>query len=190
MGHRRTRRWRWTWFAIVVLGTVGYLAGLQWTGNIHTVVPGRLYRSATLSAPDLDALLVQDGIRTIINLRGRGAGQAWHDEERRTAEKRGVRLVDLPWSAGRQLTDAEVATFFRTVRSAKAPILIHCKSGADRTGLAVSLFLAKFEHASEEAAEAELSIRYGHFSIPFLSQAYAMDETWERLEPRLGFLGS
>lgn len=176
-------------FGIVLLGAA-YVAGLQWTGNIHTVIPGRLYRSATLSASDLDALLLRDGIRTIINLRGPNVGQEWHDAERRAAEKRDVRLVDLSWSAGRQLTDAEVAEFFRTVASAKGPILIHCRSGADRTGLAISLFLAKFEHASEEASEAQLSIRYGHFSIPFLSQAYAMDETWERLEPRLGFLGS
>ena len=65
---------------------------------------------------------------------------------------------------------------------APRPILIHCRSGADRTGLASVVYLARVAHADEETAERQLSIRYGHFAVPFFSSAYAMDESWEDME--------
>lgn len=63
-------------------------------------------------------------------------------------------------------------------------------SGADRTGLTAAIYLAAIAGAGEHEAEKQLSIRYGHIGIPFVSRAYAMDETWEELEPWLGFNGS
>ena len=35
----------------------------------------------------------------------------------------------------------------------------------------------------EAAAEDQLSIRYVHIGLPHVSSAYAMDRTWETLEP-------
>lgn len=40
--------------------------------------------------------------------------------------------------------------------------------------------------AGEDAAEAQLSIHYGHIALPFLL-TYAMTRSWERLEPWLGY---
>ena len=42
----------------------------------------------------------------------------------------------------------------------------------------------------EETAEWQLTPIYGHFGIPFLSPSFAMDETWEELEPLFGIEGS
>ena len=39
---------------------------------------------------------------------------------------------------------------------------------------------------SENAAEAQLSIRYGHIALSFLP-AYAMTRSWENFEPWLGY---
>ncbi len=68
------------------------------------------------------------------------------------------------------------------LKDAKHPILIHCRSGADRTGLASVIYLAKVAKVDEEVAERQLSVRYGHIGIPLLSPTYAMDESWEALE--------
>jgi hypothetical protein len=38
----------------------------------------------------------------------------------------------------------------------------------------------------EETAEEQLSLRFGHIAIPYLSSAYAMDENWENLEKTFG----
>jgi protein tyrosine/serine phosphatase len=97
--------------------------------------------------------------------------------------------VTLHWAAHREVSDDEVATFFRVIAESPKPILIHCKSGSDRTGLAVALYLAKLKGASELRSEIQLSILYGHLGVPVLS-VYAMDRTFERLEPSLGFFGS
>ncbi|MDO5706646.1 MAG: hypothetical protein Q4G49_16470 [Paracoccus sp. (in: a-proteobacteria)] len=65
--------------------------------------------------------------------------------------------------------------------------MIHCKSGADRTGLAAALYVAGIAKGGEFAAEWQLSPRYGHIGIPWLSRAWPMDLTWEAMEPALGF---
>ena len=36
----------------------------------------------------------------------------------------------------------------------------------------------------EDRAESQLSLRFGHFSVPVLSQAWPMDQTWERIEAK------
>ena len=70
------------------------------------------------------------------------------------------------------------------------PLLIHCQSGADRSGPAAALYLAAIARHGEAAAEDQLSIRYGHIGLPHVSSAYAMGRTWETLERWLGFAGS
>lgn len=179
---------RWT---VGVFGSVLLLAGVYagWaylSGNLYTVVEGELYRSATLSPARLEHVIETRGIRTIINLRGKAENAAWYREEARIADAANVRLVNLRWSARRELTDEQIAEFFKVLDDAPRPILIHCYSGADRTGLASALYLAVVKKASEFTAEFQLSPLYGHISLPF-APYYAMDETFERLEPRLGY---
>ncbi|MEF2072455.1 tyrosine-protein phosphatase [Consotaella aegiceratis] len=173
--------------AAIALG--GYLAVLQLTGNVHEVLPGRLYRSATLSPERLARLVDDKGIRTIVNLRGEHPDSAWFQEEQRVARMKHVRLVSLSWSASRPLSDSKVQRFFRVVGGLEEPILIHCRSGSDRTGLASALYLARAAGADEETAESQLSIFYGHVGLPFFP-AFPMDQTFERLEPALGYPNS
>jgi len=68
-------------------------------------------------------------------------------------------------------------------------MLIHCKAGADRTGLASAIYVAGVAKEGEMAAESQISLTYGHLSLFFIG-AYAMDRTFERLEPMFGFLNS
>ncbi len=75
------------------------------------------------------------------------------------------------------------------MKNAEKPILIHCKAGSDRTGLAAALYIAAVSKGGERKAESQMSIAYGHFGIPF-SPAYPMDESFEAIETELGFSGS
>ena len=72
----------------------------------------------------------------------------------------------------------------RILRDAPKPLLIHCRSGADRTGLASVIYQAVIKGMDEDRAESQLSLRFGHFSVPVLSQAWPMDQTWERIEAK------
>lgn len=178
------------WLVMAGLGAAALYAGITIAqGNFHTVVAGELYRSATLSSVQLDAALTGLKVRTIVNLRGASPDQEWYREETRLAKQHGASLIDLSWSARRELTDAEIAEFMARLADAPRPILIHCRSGADRTGLAAALYLAAIKQADEETAEGQLSLWFGHIALP-LTPFYAMDETFERLEPSLGYVDS
>jgi uncharacterized protein (TIGR01244 family) len=173
-----------TLIASVSIG--GYLGGLQLTGNFHPVVAGQVYRSAQPSAEDIAYYAKKYAIRTIINLRGDNTGSSWYDAEIAQAKTLGITHVNFGMYASRELTQAEAAALIGILEHAEKPVLIHCKSGADRSGLASALYVAAVAKLGEAAAEAQISIRYGHISLP-LSEAYAMDRTFEALEPWLGF---
>lgn len=171
--------------ALLLVGI--YCGVLRLTGNFHEVIPGELYRSAQPSEASIALYGSRYGIRTIVNLRGANRGRDWYDREVAAVRALGIGHVDFSMSAGKELSLERASELVAILKTAERPILIHCETGADRTGLASALYLAAVANRGEEAAEAQLSIRYGHFSIPVLSQAFAMDETFEMLEPSLGF---
>ncbi len=166
-----------------------YLLGIQLFGNFGTVIAGELYRSNQPTADELEAYVKAEGIRSIINLRGGNMASAWYAEEMASARELKLAHYDFPMSDHEELSPERAKQLIALMEKAEKPLLIHCKAGADRTGLAAALYLAKIAKAGEEAAEAEISIRYGHVSLP-LSPSFAMDRTFENLEPWLGFPNS
>ncbi|HQS44922.1 MAG TPA: tyrosine-protein phosphatase [Xanthobacteraceae bacterium] len=150
------------------------------------MVPHEVYRSAQPTPKLISEYVAAHGIRTIINLRGANMGNAWYDAEISEAHRLNVTHLDFRMSARRELSLPEVRALIHLMETAEKPILIHCQAGSDRTGLASALYLAAIKKADEAEAEGQLSIRYGHFSLPFIPE-YAMDRTFEAMEPELGF---
>jgi protein tyrosine/serine phosphatase len=174
--------------AVIAVAGSG-VAATHLNNNFHAVVDGKLYRSAQPSADEIRVYRKKYHIATIINLRGKSSGQAWYDTEVRTADELGIRHIDFPMSARRELTQAQSLALIALMKSAPKPILVHCRAGSDRTGLASALYLAALAKAGEETSETQLSIRFGHFAIPVLG-TYDMDRTFEAMEPLLGYAGS
>jgi protein tyrosine/serine phosphatase len=174
---------------LLLLGGV-YLACIILSGNFHTVVAGEFYRSAQVSPQRLETYQQLYGIRTIVNLRGANPQSTWYREEVAAAQRLGIAHIDFRMSAKRPLSVDQAQALLALLKTAPKPILVHCTSGADRSGLIAALYLAGANGAGEHEAESQLSIRFGHIGIPFVSRAYAMDESWEAFEPWLGFDGS
>lgn len=169
---------------------VGHLTYLHFSGNFHPVVAGELYRSAQVSGADIAIYRTSYGIRSILNLRGAAPGEDWYDAEVAASDKLGLTHADFAMNASRQIGADEAARLVALMRGMPKPLLVHCRHGSDRTGLAVSLYLAAIKGADEAEAEKQLSLRFGHFAVPWLSDAWPMDQSWERLEPSLGFSAS
>lgn len=188
MRFRPFKRWQtWAVSVFAVLAACGGYAGiLRLTGNFHTVVAGTLYRSAQPNPHQIESYKARHGIKTIINLRGKHIRDNWYLQELAVSRRLNIKHLDFHMSTRRVLTQARAAELIALMQKAEKPILIHCAAGADRTGLAVALYLAA-EGFGEKAAEAQISFRYGHVGIPFVSSSYAMTESFERLEPWLGF---
>ena len=167
------------------IATVGYLGYLQWSGNFHTVLDGKLYRSAQPSAKQIESYVQANGIRTIVNLRGEDPGQSWYRDEIATSKALGVTHVDFKMASSKILTPERAEALLDILRTAQKPIWIHCQSGADRTGLVSVMYSNQVAGIGEEKAEDQLSIWYGHIAIPYLSKTYAMDESWHMLEQKL-----
>jgi protein tyrosine/serine phosphatase len=155
----------------------GWAGYLQATGNIHTVIAGRLYRSAELGKGGFERVIARLHIATVINLRGANPGKPWYESELAASRAMGVRHIDLRMSAT-HLPSAETLREIRVMLAqAKAPILIHCEGGADRSGLVAALYELWIAHLPPAVAGTQLSFAYGHF--PWLgSRTVAMDEAW------------
>lgn len=169
--------------SMLLLGA--YLGFLQLTGNFHEVVPGQFYRSAQLSKEGFDHYIETYHIRTVINLRGGKPGAPWYEDELAATNAHGVTHIDFAMSATKELTPEQSFELVSLLRSAEGPILVHCKSGADRTGLASVMYLQQVANVDEETAEWQLTPLFGHLNIPFTGP-YAMDDTWEDFEKLIG----
>ena len=164
-------------FVVTALSAGGYWGFLQYEGNLHAVRAGVLYRSAQLDNDELASAVHKYGIKSVLNLRGTNRGSPWYDDE--IAESRALGLVhyDYGISTKRFVTTAQITDILAILREAPKPLLIHCKAGADRSGLVAALYRYAIAGASADDADRQLSLVYGHF--PYLmSRSVAMDNSF------------
>lgn len=180
MNIRRRALWAATGLCMPVLILATYLAWLQISGNFAPVVEGAVYRSNQPTSERLADYQAAYGIKTVLNLRGAAPNEDWYVEEKRATEALGMTLVDVPLSSTRELSDEELRQLTEVLRTAEKPILIHCRSGSNRTGLASAIYLVAIEQLGTDTAAQQLSLRYGHVAVPFRPETSAMDRSWER----------
>lgn len=102
-----------------------------------------------------------NGVRTILNLRG-ASMQPQYLRERDLCQTLGLELIDLPMSATKPPDKDTLLRLLEIIRTAERPLLMHCKSGADRTGLAAATFVLD-NGQGVAAARGQLSARFLHF---------------------------
>jgi tyrosine-protein phosphatase SIW14 len=116
-------------------------------------VDAHLYRGAQpaiAAYPALKAL----GIDTIVRL---STGGVFIEGERRRVEALGMRFVSLPWRAADDPTTAQVAAFLTVIRrDPGAHVFVHCREGADRTGVMVAVYRIAVDHWTPARAIAEM----------------------------------
>ena len=131
--------------------------------NWGVVEAGRLYRSNHPLPWQIRAAVRRHGIRTIINLRGHRQDCGADALSRAEAARLGVTLIDAPFESRGAPHRDRIERLVALLPSLREPILIHCKSGADRTGLIAAVWLLLQGRPPAEAMR-QLSLRYGHFA--------------------------
>nr|WP_301272387.1 tyrosine-protein phosphatase [Acetobacter cerevisiae] len=133
---------------------------LVWT-NFHAVVPGKVYRCNHPTPARLKWAMRRFNLRTLVNLRGhRKCGS--DALSRNAAARLGLAHVDMAFESRGAPHRDRILRFAGLYQQIAFPMLMHCKSGADRAGLASGLVIL-FEGGTAERALKELSWRYGHF---------------------------
>lgn len=128
--------------------------------NLHEVAPG-FYRSAQ-PVPHQLARFARMGGRSVVYLRGGREHGSWQLEQEACA-RLGLKFEEfVVRSRGAPQPDEMLAAeaFFSQLEK---PVLVHCKSGADRAGFVSALYMLLAEKASADEALKQLSWRYGHF---------------------------
>ena len=103
------------------------------------------------------------GVRTILNLRGQ-FDIATYIYEREACRRAGLKLVDFRVKSRNAPTLEELRGARDVFRSIEYPVLMHCKSGADRVGLMSVLYRHLHDDVPMTRAIDQLSLRYGHIA--------------------------
>jgi protein-tyrosine phosphatase len=162
-GNRRRRFTRRGLFALLTLLLSPLILLLRpwYDGNLGILDPGRAFRSAQ-PTHQLDRIIENHRLSSILNLRGGSSKDWWYTAEVATAEKNNVAFFDLPMSATRRPTRRELLLLIDVMNSCKYPLLIHCKAGADRTGLASAVYLMTQKNLSPREALNAFTIYHSH----------------------------
>lgn len=130
--------------------------------NFHAVQSGVVYRCSQLSPQRLKRYIRSIGIKTIINLRGENQSREWWQQERALAEEFNIHFYNIAMCARKLPTKENLLKLLSIYETAPRPILLHCYSGADRTGEAAALWVIEQQKKSKPIALKQLSLRYGH----------------------------
>ncbi len=148
-------------FALVVVEAVRIYGGQ----NLHEVIPQQVYRCAQPTAEQLENTLNRYQIKTIVNLRGQPTWEPWFQAEQDVATRLGVSQENITLSAHTLPFPSELQQALLVLDRTEYPILIHCKQGADRTGLLSTLVLLLYTDATLAEARVQLLPRYGHWPV-------------------------
>jgi protein tyrosine/serine phosphatase len=124
--------------------------------NFHKVNE-RLYRGAQPQKGGLKRL-AEMGITTIVNLRGEDQNTLAEQQE---AKALGLNYYALPMGGLSRPTDKQVEQALAIINNPEnGVVFVHCKHGADRTGVVIACYRMTRENHSPEQAKEEAE-KYG-----------------------------
>lgn len=130
--------------------------------NFFEFAPG-MYRSNQPNHKRLEAY-AKLGVKNILNLRGAN-GASPYVFEVESCEQLGLTLIDHAMSARSAPEREKVLKVIEILENLDGPTLLHCKSGADRTGLVSAIYRLHIQNLPFKEARKMLSIRFVHLNI-------------------------
>ncbi len=172
-----TKLIRWGAFLLAAVA-IGEFVYVSLGANCFAVVPGQYYRCSQPTPGSLEATVRSLEIRTIVNLRGDNTGKDWYDAERTAANRIGVPMIDISLASNCPPTTRQFRQLIDVIDRAPRPILFHCQSGADRTGLASMMCQLVQPGRSLAEARRQISLRYGHKFWSEAARLHAIPEAY------------
>jgi protein-tyrosine phosphatase len=128
-------------------------------------VTENLYRGAQPTSDGFNALHAM-GVGMVVNFRDDRAEMA---TEKHQVEFLGIKYIEIPWSANHEPSSPQVVEFLDLVHAnPDTKIFVHCRRGADRTGVMIAAYRSAVEH--EPVAQAVSEMHRYHYDWFFRSQ--------------------
>lgn len=154
-----------------------FAANFVFQNNLHEVVPGRLYRSAAMDEDDLERIIREKRIKSVIDLRlSSAAVEPSGLTEKTVVEATGARYVSIPFSSACAKQKDRIQQLLDVYEKVETPVLIHCTSGTHRTGIAAALWLLEMEGADLSRAQEQISLHYGFIDAERRLKSYIQGE--------------
>ena len=165
---------------LFVSGVLAYTSLFRITKNFYEVDPGKFYRSAQLTKGELEDVIKAHGIQTVISLRGYPQPILNAEPEFDTLKRLGVEFEKYDLSEDDFPSKEDLTSIISAFKNKKKPILIHCRSGADRTGMISALYQIEEMGISKEQALDQLSFKYWHIRNfhPAMSEFVKIYDGW------------
>ena len=136
----------------------GRLSGLFYANRHH--LGGDVWRSGQPTPFGIRRFAAQGG-KSILSLRGNNCGGTYA-LEREEAARHGLSLDFWKCAAAKVMPPEGIQQLIDLLRSLERPLLVHCKSGADRMGFVSVIYKHAVLGEPIEEALKQLSLRYGH----------------------------
>ena len=137
--------------------------------NFHQVNE-RIYRGAQPKREGWHSL-AKLGVKTVIDLRPDSEHSC--QAEKRVAEASGMHYVNIPFSGMAAPSDEKISKMLALLNSADGPVFVHCRRGADRTGVVMACYRIAHDGWSNQKALREAR-SYGMSWIELGMQHYVL----------------
>jgi protein tyrosine/serine phosphatase len=107
--------------------------------NFHRISDDT-YRSSQPTMWQLRRVVKKLGIKTILNLKGNNPNSAYWAFEKEQCAKLGIRLVDIEIYSRETPWPENIRHAKEVFESIEYPMWMHCKAGADRTGIYATFY--------------------------------------------------
>lgn len=128
--------------------------------NLHTIGQGMM--RGNQPSPEHLAVYAKDGVKTILNLRGESP-KGYYLLEKEACVALGLALIDYRVYSYESPSKKAIHDLKRIYAEMDYPCVMHCKSGADRTGVAGVLF--KHFQMKQPICEAVEQLRFRYLHI-------------------------
>lgn len=118
------------------------------------------------------------GIQTVLSLRGNETHLGSNQLEWDTCKRIGLRLVHFPIGSRQEPSREQVLSLIDLLDTLPKPLLVHCKSGADRAGLASTIWLILKGEPVAQATRQMQFWRHGHIKAAKTGVLDAFFDAW------------
>lgn len=147
---------------VLIFLATQYSSKFRITKNFYEEDPGRLFRSAQLTESELEEAIAKYKIKTVISLRGEPPSVFGGEPEAVTLARKKILYYHFGLDTDYYPSKEDLNKILDLFHDAPKPILIHCRTGADRTGMLAAIYAIEEMKQSKEVALRQLSIKYWH----------------------------